>query len=68
MFILANSVDPDEIPHLCGISSGSSLFAKLLVLGFMFWGFLVLKGLSQELGSLVKQTKMLKKTISGTIT
>ena len=29
-FISANSVDPDENATLCGISSGSSLFAKLL--------------------------------------
>ena len=29
-----NSADPDEMPHLCGISSGSSMFAKVPVLGF----------------------------------
>ena len=28
-FGLANSADPDEMPQKCGISSGSSLFAKL---------------------------------------
>ena len=28
MGTLANSEDPDEMPHLCGISSGSTLFAK----------------------------------------
>ena len=27
-FVPANSVDPDEMPHSCGISSGSSMFAK----------------------------------------
>ena len=25
VFVLANSVDPDEMPRFCGISSGSSL-------------------------------------------
>ena len=28
VFILANNADPDEMPLSCGISSGSSLFAK----------------------------------------
>ena len=31
VFILANSVDPDEMLPLCDISSGSSLFAKVPV-------------------------------------
>ena len=30
-FILANSAGPDEMPPLSGISSGSSLFAKVPV-------------------------------------
>ena len=30
-FILANSADPDEMAPLCGISTGSSLFANAYV-------------------------------------
>ena len=40
-FVLANSADPDEMPIKCGISSGSSLFAKVPI-----FGFLVFKGLN----------------------
>ena len=29
MSTLANSADPDEMPHICGISSGSALFARI---------------------------------------
>ena len=49
-FVLANSADPDEMPHknaaLCGISSGSSLFTKVPV-----YGFPVYQGLRDFLGS-----------------
>ena len=34
IFFTLNSVDPDEMAHACGISSGSSLFAKVPVQGF----------------------------------
>ena len=37
--ISANIADPDEMPHsvkFCGISSGSSLFAKVSVMDFKY--------------------------------
>ena len=30
-FVLADSVDPDEMWRLCSISSGSSLFAEVCI-------------------------------------
>ena len=29
MVIFTNSIDPDEMPHKCGISSGFTLFVKV---------------------------------------
>ena len=34
LFTFTNNVDPDENQYICYISSGSSLFAKVFVLGF----------------------------------
>ena len=67
MFILANSVDPDEMPHLCGISSGSSLFAKLPVLGFVL-GVSGPQRVKPGTGTSGLADKDAEKTISGTIT
>ena len=41
-FVLANSADQDENAALCGISSESSLYAKVPILGFpVYKGFYV---------------------------
>ena len=49
-FVLANSVDPDEIPQYWGITSGSSLFASIHVKGFP-----VLKGLIMKVSDTHKK-------------
>ena len=46
-FALTNSVDTDQMLHylhsfaLCGISSGSSLFVKVLIMGFPIYKGLI---------------------------